>query len=50
MWESTKEPMSQKWQRDDTNEPYLGIRGLLEFGGGYPPPDLRFRNLLKNAT
>jgi len=33
-WESTKEPASQKRQRDDTDEPYLGIRGLLEFGGG----------------
>jgi len=34
------------------DEPYLGVRGLLESGGGVctPPPDLRFRNLLKSAT
>jgi len=31
------------------DEPYLGVQGLLESGEGVctPPPDLRFRNLLK---
>ena len=35
------------------DEPYLDIGGLLESGRGVrtpPPPDLRFRNLLKSAT
>ena len=47
-----KSPRAKSGNGMTPNEPYLGIRGLLEFGGGVrtPPPDLRFRNLLKSAT
>jgi hypothetical protein len=46
----TDEPV-EKRQRHRVDEPYLDVREDLEFGGGVatPPPDLRFRNLLKSA-
>jgi hypothetical protein len=54
-WEeekALKSPRTKNGNGVTPDEPYLGIRGLLESGGGVrtPPPDLRFRNLLKSAT
>ena len=47
-----KSSVIQNQQRDRPEEPYLGIGKRLEFGRGVrtPPPDLRFRKLLKSAT
>jgi len=43
---------SDECRKQETPRVYLGIQEDLEFGGGVATlsPDLRFRNLLKNAT
>ena len=43
---------SDECRKEARPQAYLGIRDDLEFGRGVrtPPPDLRFRNLLKSAT